>query len=176
MRKLINSTFTTLDGVISDPAGYGVPYWDEEHAAYAAKLLSPADSLLLGRKTYEGFVQAWPSRSGGYADKINSMPKIVASNTLTEGTWNATIVSDVVGAVRAAKQEDGGDILKYGTGVLDHTLLENDLIDEFHLWVFPVVAGKGERLLDGIDLTHFDLVDSTTFKSGIVVHELAPKR
>ena len=133
---------------------------------------------MLGRATYEGFAQAWPSRSGDpFTDKINAMPKYVASRTLTETTWNATILEgDAVEAVAELKQQPGENLLKYGTGEFSKALLEAGLIDELHLWVFPVVAGKGDRLLDGLEhLTHLKLIDSTTFESGIVVHALAPE-
>ena len=170
MRKLVESTFMTLDGVISRPQDWSPPYWDDEHTAYAGKLLDPADALLLGRDTYEGFAAAWPGRPGEYADKINSMPKHVASRTLTETTWNASLIEgDVAEAVAALKEQDGGDIVKYGTGELDRALVENQLVDEFHFWVFPVVVGKGDRLFDGLDLTSLKLVDTSRFESGIVV-------
>ena len=103
------------------------------------------------------------------------MPKYVASRTLTETSWNATILEgDAVQAVAALKQLPGENLLKYGTGEFSRALLEAGLIDELHLWVFPVVAGKGDRLLEGLELTHYKLIDSTTFKSGIVVHALDP--
>ena len=177
MRKLVGSTFVTLDGVISDPQVWGPPYWDEEHFAYAARLLEPADAMLLGRKTYEGFAAAWPQRGGDpFTDRFNAMPKHVASRTLTETTWNATVIpGDLIEGVRALKDRDGGTIVKYGTGEVDAQLLDAGLLDELHLWVFPVVAGEGERLLPGIATTHLELVDTSVFGSGIVVHVLAPK-
>jgi dihydrofolate reductase len=176
MRKLVESTFVTLDGVISSPQEWSPPYWDDEHASYASKLLFAADALLLGRLTYEGFVQAWPSRTGEFSDRMNSLPKYVASNTLKEATWNATILEgDVAGEVAKLKQEPGENILKYGTGELDRTLMEHNLVDEFHFWLFPVAAGSGQRLFDGIDLTHLNLIDTTKFSSGIVVLTYAPK-
>ena len=177
MRKLVGSTFVTLDGVISDPQVWGPPYWDEEHFGYARKLLEPADALLLGRRTYEGFAPAWSSRAGDpFADRINALPKHVASRTLTETSWNATVIpGDLADGVRDLKAGDGGTIVKYGTGEVDVVLLEAGLLDELHLWVFPVVAGEGERLLPGIATTHLELLDSSVFSSGIVVHVLAPK-
>jgi dihydrofolate reductase len=177
MRKLVESTFVTLDGVINDPQNWGPPYWDDEFGAYAAGLLFAADALVLGRATYEGFAEAWPQRSGDeFTDRINAMPKHVASRTLTATTWNASIIDgDGVEGVAALKQEDGGDLLKYGTGEFSAGLLRAGLVDELHLWVFPVVAGGGQRLLDGADLTHLKLRDSTTFASGIVVHVLEPQ-
>jgi dihydrofolate reductase len=176
MRKLVESTFVTLDGVIENPQDWGPPYWDDEHASYARKLLFDADALLLGRATYEGFVQAWPEREGEFADRINALPKYVASTTLTETTWNATLLEgDAAAAVAKLKEADGGSILKFGTGELDRALIANGLVDEFHFWVFPVVAGAGVRLLEGLEPTHLNLVDSVTFGSGIVVHACAPK-
>ena len=179
MRKLVESTFVSLDGVISDPQEWSPPYWDDEHMAYASKLLFGADSLLLGRVTYEGFAQAWPERagSGDFADRINEMPKHVASRTLKDATWNATILEgDVAEEVAKLKEQPGRDLLKYGTGELDRTLLEHGLLDELHLWFFPVLAGSGERLsFEGIEQTHLSLVDTTRFGSGIVVNTYAPK-
>ncbi|MFD0360694.1 dihydrofolate reductase family protein [Nocardia sp. GCM10030253] len=180
MRKLIESTFVTTDGVIAEPHRWGAPYWDNEHADYAAGLLFASDALLLGRETYAGFASVWPTRPAGdeYTDRINAMPKYVASQTLRQedATWNATILrGDVVEAVRTLKEQDGADILKFGTGSLSHTLLDNKLVDEYHFWIFPAIAGAGTRLFEGRDVAHLELLDTTTFKSGIVVHRLAPR-
>ena len=177
MRKLVESTFMTLDGVINDPQNWSPPYWDEQHAKYNQDLLDPADSMLLGRRTYEGFAQAWPQRSGdAFTDKFNAMPKYVASRTLKDATWNATIIQgDAVEGVKKLKQGDGGDIIKYGTGEFDVDLLKHKLVDEYHFWVFPVVAGNGQRLFDGIDLTSLKLLGTTNLDSGIVVLKYGPK-
>jgi dihydrofolate reductase len=177
MRKLVESTFMSLDGVIDNPQNWSPPYWDEEHAAYAQKLMSGADELLLGRKTYEGFAEAWPQRSGDpFTDKINAMPKRVATRTLGQLSWNARLLEgDAVEAVAELKQRDGGDLLKYGTGEFSRALIENGLLDELHIWIFPVLVGSGQRLIDGIAITHLELVATTSFKSGIVVNAYAPK-
>ena len=177
MRKLVESTFVSLDGSIENPQNWSPPYWDDEHAAYASTLLFGADALVLGRATYEVFAQAWPSRSGGpYTDRINSMPKYVASNTLDEATWNATILrGDAVEAVAELKEQPGEGLLKFGTGELSRALLERKLVDEYHFWLFPVLAGSGRRLFEGVDVTHLQLVDETRFGSGIVVLVYAPK-
>jgi dihydrofolate reductase len=175
MRKLVESTFTTLDGIVSDPHTWGQPYWGDEHDSYGARLLEAADALVLGRATYEGFAAAWPGREGAYADKINSMPKYIASRTLTEATWNAEVIQgDLAEEIARLKDADGGDLLKFGTGEVDRVLFANDLVDELHLWKYPVLAGRGQRVAEGIDLTHFELLDLSHFESGIVVHVLRP--
>jgi dihydrofolate reductase len=156
-----------------------VPYWDDEHNSHNRDLLFGADALVLGRVTYESFAQAWPPRpSDEFVDRINGLPKYVASTTLTDddATWNASIIQGgVADAVKALKEEPGQSLLKHGTGGLDRTLLANGLLDELHLWVFPVVAGGGQHLLEGLDLTHRHLADSTRFASGIVVNVYTPK-
>jgi len=179
MRKLVESTFVTLDGVISDPQVWGMPYWDDEHNEYARRLLFSADALLLGRKTYEGFAQAWPERAGSndFADRFNELPKYVASRTLPPGEaeWNATVLAgEVPEAVAAAKEQPGESIVKYGTGEFSQTLLEHKLVDEYHFWLFPEVVGDGDRLFDGFR-TSLELLDTTRFASGIVVLMYAPK-
>jgi dihydrofolate reductase len=177
MGKLIESTFMSLDGSISDPQKWSPPYWDDEHHDYAHGLLFGADALLLGRETYEAFAQVWPTRpSDSYTDRINGLPKYVASRTLTETTWNATVIKgDVAKGVAALKERTANNLLKFGTGELDRTLLEHKLVDEYHFWIFPVLAGSGERLFAGIDVTHLRLVDQTVFQSGIVIGVYAPK-
>jgi dihydrofolate reductase len=172
----------TLDGVISSPEKWGSPYWDEEHSGYGDELFSASDALLLGRVTYEAFAQVWPQMEqseGDYASRMNALPKHVASRTLKqeEATWNATIIEgDAATEVARLKELPGKNILKYGTGELDRTLLEHKLVDEYHFWIFPVVSGSGERLFDGFDTTHLRLVRSTSFASGIVVHVYEPKQ
>jgi dihydrofolate reductase len=176
MRKLIESTFVTLDGVISSPEKWGSPSWDDEHDKYAHELLWASDALLLGRETYDGFAQAWPTVTGDYADRINSLPKYVASTTLQDTKWNATLIrGDVADEVAKLKQQPGQNILKFGTGELDRTLLQHNLVDEYHFWVFPVAVGFGQRLFDGIDATYLTLLDTTRFSSGIVVLTYGPK-
>jgi dihydrofolate reductase len=176
--RLVESTFVTLDGVISDPQIWGGPkYWDDEYLNLASKLLFAADALVLGRETYEGFAAVWPTRpSDPFTDRINALPKHVASRTLQQTDWNASLIEgDVAERVAELKRRPGSDLLKFGTGELDQTLLEHGLIDELHLWVFPVIAGTGQRLLDGIDTTYLKLLETTTFASGIVVHTYAPE-
>jgi dihydrofolate reductase len=176
MRKLVESTFVSLDGVISRPEKWGAPYWNDEHADYAHNLLFSADALLLGRDTYEVFADSWPKRPGNeFTDRINSMPKHVASRTLQDAEWNSTIIKgDVPQEVAKLKQDEGQNLLKYGTGQLTQTLMEHGLVDEFHFWIFPVVVGGGDRLLEGMDMTHLKLIDTTRFSTGIVVMKFTP--
>jgi dihydrofolate reductase len=178
MRKLIESTFTTLNGVIDNPQRWSPPYWDDEHGAYGQSLMDGVEAQVLGRVTYEGFADAWMQRGGDpFTDHFNAMPKYVATRTLTEWKWNARpLEGDAVEAVRRLKAQDGGDLIKYGTGSFSKDLLANKLVDEYHFWIFPVVA-DGETMFAnlGMDVTHLELLGTTTFKSGIVVHKLGPK-
>ena len=179
MGQLIESTFVTLDGVVESPENWAGPYWDEEHAAYAQALLDRADAILLGRSTYDGFSASWPKRSGDpYSDRINSLPKFVATRTGGAPTWNNTtfLDGDVATAVKALKDQFNGDILKFGTGEVDRALLEHSLIDEFHFWVFPVVVGGGTRLLEGmVTPARLTAIGAVTLGSGIVVHVCTPR-
>ncbi|GGM68346.1 pyrimidine reductase [Thermopolyspora flexuosa] len=189
MRKLIESTFVSLDGVIDDttpstasraePQHWGHPYWDEQHAAYSARLMAEADALLLGRVTFEAFARSWGSMDTPEAKPMNEMPKYVASRTLTEiTTWNGTLIKgDVAEEVAKLKEQPGRHILKWGTGELDTTLVRHGLVDEFHFWYFPVIVGAGKHLFEGVgfDTTHLRLADVERFDSGIVVHIYVPK-
>ena len=179
MRKLIESTYVSLDGMISGESFWGAQgqFRDDKHDAYAAKLLESADALVLGRATYEAFAASWPGRTGVLADRINSLPKYVASHTLTDATWNAQILKgDAVGAVANLKESGQGTLLKYGTGAFSRALLEGGQLDELRLWVFPFIAGSGESLLPGITTTHLDLAEVTEVGNGVVVLTYTPKR
>jgi dihydrofolate reductase len=172
MGKVVVSQFVTVDGVIEDPGGsenFEHGGWafqfdrGEEGDKFKLDEVMASEALLLGRVTYEGFAEAWPSRSGEFADKFNNMPKYVVSTTLEDPEWNNSTVikSDVVGEVSKLKQEPGGDILVNGSATLMRELLENDLVDEYRLMVFPVVLGSGKRLFpDAIDATPLRLVDA----------------
>jgi dihydrofolate reductase len=185
VRKLIVSEFVTLDGVMEAPGGEaGHPHsgWvfdfiGPEQEKYKLDEVLASESLLLGRVTYEGFAAAWPARSGEFADKMNSMPKLVASTTLQELDWNNStlIEGDVADQVGKVKQEDGGPILVAGSRTLVHTLMEHGLVDEYRLMIFPVVLGSGSRLFpETPDKTELKLVDTQAFSSGVVVHTYHP--
>lgn len=177
MRKLIESTFISLDGDTSKRLmDWAPPYWDDEHASYERRLLFDADALVLGRATYDGFRESWPSRAGdAYADRMNALPKYVASHTVTETTWNASVLhGDGAEAVADLKRHSGGNLLKFGTGAFSRALMKRGLIDELHLWFFPVAAGVSDSVWEGLDVTHLQRLDTTVFRSGIVVQVYGP--
>ena len=174
MRKVIVSTNVTLDGRVDNVRDWALPYDDDEFAKYHTELLRNSDGLLLGRKTYEMFAAVWPSRSGEspVADPINSMAKYVASTTLKDLEWENShlIEGDGPEGVAKLKEQPGQDLIMYGSHDLMHSLLEHDLIDEFRIWVHPVLLGKGRSFLkDGAERVNLDLVDTTVIPSGVAI-------
>jgi dihydrofolate reductase len=178
MRKLIVSEFVTLDGVMEAPggepshphSGWVFDHMSPEQEHYKLDEVMDAESLLLGRVTYEGFSAAWPSVEGDFGDKMNSMPKHVASTTLRDPQWNATVLEgDVPSAVQALKDGDGGSILVAGSSTLVHTLLLESLVDELRLMVFPVSIGHGLRVFpEERAKLPWKLVDQRTFPTGVM--------
>jgi len=174
MGKIVVTEFVSLDGVFEDPGGaenYEHGGWTFEYDrgddgnAFKMEELMDAEVQLLGRKTYEGFAEAWPSREGDFADKINKGRKVLVSTTLTDPTWeNTAVVSeDVPQALATLRDETEGTILVAGSGTLVATLLEHDLVDELRLMVFPTLLGRGRRVFpDGIDRLKFELAESRT--------------
>jgi dihydrofolate reductase len=159
MARVVVSEFVTVDGVMEDPGGAegfergGWAFQFErgpEGDRFKFDELMAGEILLLGRVTYEGFAKAWPSRKdeAGFADKMNGMPKRVASTTLKRADWsNSTVIEgDVAEDVSRLRAQPGGDILVAGSGQLVRTLMEHDLVDEYRLMVFPIVLGAGKRL------------------------------
>jgi dihydrofolate reductase len=180
MAKLIVTEFVSLDGVMEDPGGaedfkYGGWTFEIDRGEgdkFKLDETMESDALLLGRKTYEGFAAAWPSREGELADKFNTMPKYVVSSTLENPEWNNTTVvkGDVVEAVKKLKQEQNGTIVVHGSGRLAQTLIENDLVDQLNLMVFPVVLGSGKRLFgDTSDKKRLELKESRTVGDGVLI-------
>jgi len=169
--NVIASEFVSLDGVMEAPETWSLDFWNDEHTAYGNNLLFTASGLLLGRVTYEGFAAAWPSRTGDFADRMNTLPKYVASSTIREPEWNNSGVmgGDVGRAVAALKTQTSGHLLVYGSARLVQSLLARDLIDEYHLWIFPLVLGKGKRLFDGEHRATLQLADVKSLGSGAVV-------
>jgi dihydrofolate reductase len=181
VRKLIVSEFVSLDGVMEAPDQWHLQFWHDAMADYKLEEVLTSGALLLGRVTYEGFAEAWPSVTDevGFAEKMNSMPKFVVSTTLTEAEWNnSTLIREnVVDEIAKLKQQPGDDVLVAGSADLVHTLMEHDLVDEYRLMVLPVVLGSGKRLFpDTPDKTVLRLVDTRTFDSGVQVHAYHPAR
>jgi dihydrofolate reductase len=186
MGKLVVTEFISADGVIDRPGEDGWVFkfnQGEEGGKFKLEELTTADVQLLGRITYQGFAAAWPSMGADdFGRKMNSMPKYVASTTLTdaEATWeNSTVIrSDVAGEVKKLKEQVSGDILVAGSGNLVKTLGENDLVDEYRLMLFPIVLGTGKRLFsEGFPRTDLKLVSCTPVgPDGVVILTYEPKR
>jgi dihydrofolate reductase len=181
MGRIVVTEFVSLDGVIEDPGGsedfkYGGWSFEfsrgDEGNNFKLEETRNSEALLLGRVTYEGFAQAWPSREGEFADKFNSMPKYVVSSTLKDPEWNNSTVltGDVVQEVSKLRQESGGDVVVHGSAQLVNTLIENDLVDELRLMVFPVVLGAGKRLFgETTDKKALSLADTKTVGDGVAI-------
>jgi len=181
MSKLIVTEFVTLDGVMEAPggepthphSGWVFDFTSPEQNQYKFNEVMEAGSQLVGRVTYESFAGAWPEREGPFADRMNEMPKYVVSSTLEEPLeWNNStlIKGDVAEEVGKLKEQDGGPILVPGSATLVHSLIENDLVDELRLMVFPVMIGGGTRPFpESRQKKPFKLTDTQTFGPGVAV-------
>ena len=188
---LVVTEFMTLDGVVQAPGGpeedtsgafthggWSAPYFDEEvTGAYFDRFISQSDALIFGRRTWQTMAAAWPSRAGDpFADRINDMPKYVASRTLTQEDlgWNNSRLlppDHVVGAISALRDEPGGDLGMMGSSNLAHTLIDNDLVDEYRLMIHPLVLGGGKRLFpDDGKHRSLELIDVTPTSTGVQIH------
>ena len=191
MRKLIVTTFLTLDGVMQAPGGpeedpsdgfahggWSVNYWDEEMGRYMDGVMGKPFDLLLGRKTYEIFAAFWPTAPEEAGGKpLNDATKYVASRTLSALEWGPSVLleGDAAKAIAELKQQDGPELQVHGSGDLIQTLLQNNLVDQFHLWSFPVVVGPGKRLFaDGTVPAGLKLVDTTISSTGVVIGTYVP--
>jgi dihydrofolate reductase len=186
MGRIVVTEFISLDGVIEDPGGaedYKYGGWSfeiergEEGDKFKLDETAASDALLLGRRTYEGFADAWPSREGEFADKFNNMPKYVVSSTLKDPEWTNTTVlgSDLPAEVARLKAELDGDIVVHGSAQLVQALVEQGLVDELRLMVFPVVLGAGKRLFgETSDKRPLRLSDSKIVGDGVAILTYAP--
>jgi dihydrofolate reductase len=188
MAKIAITEFITLDGVVEDPGGaegfkYGGWSFNFSRGAEGDKFkldeTMASDALLLGRRTYEGFAAAWPSRTGDFADKFNAMPKYVFSSTLETPTWNNSTMlrGDLAAAVAKLKSTHRGDIVVHGSTQLAQALIEKDLVDEVRLMVFPIVLGAGQRFF-GVtsDKKAWRLAANKTVGDGVVILTYEPIR
>jgi len=176
MRKLIESTLVSVDGVIESPNRWS--RFDDEASQLSLQELDNYDAFVMGRLTYEFFRTNWAGVTGNpYLDRISAMPKYIASRTLRDVTWNATLLGpDIVGAIEQLKAQPGKDLIKYGTSRVDDTLLRARLIDELRLWVMPAVVGTGQRLFEDVDTSslHLTLTDVHKLANGSAILTYIP--
>lgn len=179
-RRIIATDYMSLDGVIQDPVGMeesGLGDWTgpfsrgPEGDKFKHEELTQADALLFGRVTYDGFAAVWPLVKDDFAERMNSLPKYVASHTLKKATWNNTTIIgwDLLGEVKSLKAESGGDILIYGSASIVHALMPQRLVDEYRLMVYPIVLGRGKRLFPSGTQSVMTLAECRTFNDGIVL-------
>jgi dihydrofolate reductase len=170
MRKIIESTLVSLDGVIGDPHLWAMNYFDNEAQE------DSLDAMLMGRRTYEIFAGVWPARTGDYADRMNNIRKYVFSSTLERADWNnSTIIrGDVAAEVAKLKQQDGQDLVIYGHGLLGQTLLEHGLLDELRFSIHPILVGSGRLLFREGKKTILKLIAKKTRGTGVVVLSSQP--
>jgi dihydrofolate reductase len=188
MGKIVVTEFVSLDGVMEDPGGaedFKHGGWSfefsrgDEGNQFKLDETIATDAMLLGRVTWEGFAEAWPSRDGEFADRFNNMPKHVVSSTLRDPDWtNSTVVEgDLAEAVARLKEQYDGDIVVHGSAQLVQALLEQDLVDELRLMVFPVALGSGKRLFgDTSDKKPLRLTDSRVVGDGVTILVYEPAR
>ncbi|MDG4822556.1 dihydrofolate reductase family protein [Asanoa sp. WMMD1127] len=179
MRRIIASTYATLDGYIDNPHLWSMEYNSPDALQYALDLALGADALLLGRVTYEGMAQAWPTMGGNpYGDHVNSIEKYAVSSTMdAPADWNNSFVipgDRLVESVTELKNRPGKDILVWGHGRLTDDLAAHGLLDEHRIWICPVLKGSGEPLFRPESVTPLAHADTTTFGSGVVVLSYRP--
>lgn len=186
MGKIVITEFISLDGVIEDPGGsedfehggwtFEIPRGDEGDRFKLDEAMG-ADALLLGRRTYEGFAEAWPERDGEFADKFNSMPKYVVSNSMERADWNnSTVIAgdDLPAAIADLREKHEGDIVVNGSATLSRALIDADLVDELRLMLFPVVLGSGLRLFGDSGKKPMELADSQVVGDGVAILTYRP--
>ena len=183
MRKIINSTYVSLDGVVEQPQRWSSAYFQDEAGAYARDLLFSCGALLMGRRTFDGFSQAWPAMrdaAGDFGVRMNTLPHSVVSDSLRKPGWGDTTAirrADAVAEITRLKDRDGLDILQYGFGPVSRTLVEHGLLDELRLWIHPVIAGARDpahQLARADFAASFELVGTTTFTTGVIIATYRP--
>ena len=172
MRKIVAGQFITLDGVVEIPEEWMGPYFTPELGQAVGSMMAAQDAMLLGRVTYEMFAAHWPNQAGDMADTMNGTPKYVVSGTLESADWqNSTLIpaASAFGEIAELKRQPGQNIGMTGSGTLVSSLLREGLLDELHLFVFPLVAGSGQRLFGAPgDKLPLKLLDSATFQAGVM--------
>jgi dihydrofolate reductase len=190
MGKLIVTEFITADGVIEAPgggeqppfkhAGWQRPYSNEAGGKFKYDELLATDALLLGRRTYDAFAAAWPQMGGdgGFGDRMNSLPKYVASTTLKNPAWNNSHVlgADLAGEVSKLKASLHGNVLVYGSGKLANALLRHGLVDEITFLLYPLALGDGQRFFEPGTNVALDLIETRAMDKGVMLIRYAPKK
>lgn len=182
MRRVINSTYLSVDGVVREPERWTFDYRSEDITRHTHDLLFSVDAMIMGRRTYEIFSEVWPNVTDdtGMADRVNAMPKFVASDTLTDPAWNNTTVSsvkDFPDLLRDLKDQRGQDIVQYGYGPLTTTLIREHLLDEMQIWLHPLFAGNTETanlISHHTTEVKFRLADVRRYDSGVVILHYQP--
>lgn len=190
MRKIIVTTFMTMDGVLQAPGGpeedrtngfkwggWQFPYQDEQTGKALEKIFSSPFDLLLGRRTYEIFSAYWPYQNDAIAERFNRINKYVVATTAIDLSWKNSILinKDVVNELKQLKQQDGPDLLVHGSSRLVQTLLSNRLIDVLHTWIFPITLGKGKKLFEeGTQAQQWKLTDSVVSAKGVILASYVP--
>jgi dihydrofolate reductase len=188
MGKIIVTEFITADGVIEAPgpshdfkyAGWSMGFWNEKIQNFKLGEMRDSGALLLGRVTYDAFAGAWPGRSDadGYADRINAVPKYVASSTLKNPPWNNShlIGKDLAGEVNALKMHSDGDIVVHGSGKLANALLRHGLVDEISFLIYPVALGEGQRFFEPGTHVELETIETRAMDSGVTLIRYAPRK
>jgi dihydrofolate reductase len=177
MGKIVVTEFVALDGVMEDPHLWQGQFWNEQQAKYKSDELDATEAMLLGRKTYDGFAAAWPQRKGEpFADKFNGLPKYVVSKKLTNPTWeNTTVITgDLADEIARLKKKYKGDIVVHGSQNLVQQLANQNLVDEYHLLIYPIVLGEGKRVFGEGTTTKLKLAESKQFKTGVMALTYEP--
>jgi dihydrofolate reductase len=178
MRKLVVTEFVSLDGVIENPM-WTFPYWNDDIANFKAEETNAAEMLLLGRITYEGFAASWPNRTAAEGGEFfNNVRKYVVTNTLDNLEWNNShpLKGDFIAEINQLKAQDGGNIVVYGSGKLVQALVQNNLVDEYRLLVYPVVLGTGQRLFAEGTTATLELIETKPLGSVTALRYMpAPK-
>ncbi|MDF5751386.1 dihydrofolate reductase family protein [Spongiactinospora sp. TRM90649] len=176
MRKIVNATYMSLDGDISNMQDWHFEYFDEDAERAANEQLFASDALIMGRETYDGFSTVWSERGDAdeFSARMNEIPKYVVSSSLKDPSWNNThvISEDVASRIRELKERPGANILQYGFGSVTRLMLDNGLLDELRLWIHPVISGKAsaeELLYRDAPKTKFTLAGTDVHKSGIII-------
>jgi dihydrofolate reductase len=176
MRKIIESTLLSLDGVIGDPHAWAGKYFDAQAQQSSLEQLLQSDAMLMGKNTYQIFARVWPQWTGPYADRMNGMRKYVFSSTLEHTTWENSVIvrGDVSSEVARLKQQGGQDLVIYGHGPLGRALLRAGLLDEVHFRIHPVIVGEGRLAFAEFERKELELIKAEALPNGVISARYRP--